>query len=64
VKLINFIRECVRKHWVRDRISSSIALAEFVMHDPSILTLGFARRLATYKRANLLLHDRSRLKKS
>ena len=62
VKLINFIRECVRKHWVRDRFSPSIALAEGVMHDPSILTLGFARRFATYKRANLLFYDRSRLK--
>jgi starch phosphorylase len=63
VKLINFIRECVRKHWIKDRVSTSIALAEGVMHDPSILTLGFARRFATYKRANLLLHDRNRLKK-
>ncbi|MBV8728408.1 MAG: alpha-glucan family phosphorylase, partial [Acidobacteriia bacterium] len=29
--------------------------------DPDILTLGFARRFATYKRPNLLLHDRGRL---
>jgi len=29
--------------------------------DPSILTLGFARRFATYKRPNLLLHDPERL---
>ena len=29
--------------------------------DPSILTLGFARRFATYKRPNLLLHDPARL---
>lgn len=62
VKLINFIRERVRKHWVKDRISPSIALAEGVMHDPSILTLGFARRFATYKRANLIFRDRARLK--
>ena len=25
--------------------------------DPNVLTLGFARRFATYKRPNLLLHD-------
>ena len=62
VKLINFIRERVRKHWIKDRVSPSIVLAEGVMHDPSILTLGFARRFATYKRANLLFYDRSRLK--
>jgi len=29
--------------------------------DPDILTLGFARRFATYKRTNLLLHDPERL---
>jgi starch phosphorylase len=29
--------------------------------DPSTLTLGFARRFATYKRPNLLLHDPDRL---
>jgi glycogen phosphorylase len=30
-------------------------------HDPNILTIGFARRFATYKRASLLLRDRQRL---
>jgi starch phosphorylase len=29
--------------------------------NPSMLTLGFARRVATYKRASLLLHDPARL---
>ena len=29
--------------------------------DPDALTLGFARRFATYKRPNLLLHDQERL---
>ncbi|HMF53732.1 MAG TPA: alpha-glucan family phosphorylase, partial [Edaphobacter sp.] len=29
--------------------------------NPSVLTLGFARRVATYKRASLLLHDPERL---
>jgi glycogen phosphorylase len=31
------------------------------MFDPTMLTLGFARRFATYKRPNLLLHDPERL---
>ncbi|HEV8017239.1 MAG TPA: alpha-glucan family phosphorylase [Steroidobacteraceae bacterium] len=31
------------------------------LFDPDILTVGFARRFATYKRPNLLLHDRERL---
>ena len=29
--------------------------------DPNVLTLGFARRVATYKRASLLFHDPARL---
>jgi len=37
--------------------------AEQVIHsfDPNVLTLGFARRFATYKRPNLLLRDPERL---
>ena len=32
------------------------------MFDPNILTLGFARRFATYKRPNLLLYDKQRFR--
>ena len=31
------------------------------LFDPNVLTLGFARRFATYKRPTLLLHDQERL---
>ena len=31
--------------------------------DPDVLTIGFARRFATYKRANLILTDDERLKR-
>jgi starch phosphorylase len=31
--------------------------------DPSVLTLGFARRFATYKRADLIFYDWDRLRK-
>ena len=37
-----------------------LLLAEEVL-DPGALTIGFARRFATYKRADLLLHDTERL---
>ena len=30
--------------------------------DPDVLTIGFARRFATYKRSTLLLHQLDRLK--
>jgi starch phosphorylase len=39
---------------------SEIAAAAHLF-DPNVLTLGFARRFATYKRPNLLLHDAARL---
>ncbi|BAN34548.1 alpha-glucan phosphorylase [Sulfuricella denitrificans skB26] len=56
--------------YVRERLSrqlaSSGASAEAVaeaghLFDPNVLTLGFARRFAAYKRPNLLLHDPERL---
>jgi len=42
--------------------ASQLAIEEAKhLFDPNALTLGFARRFATYKRPNLLLHDRERL---
>jgi starch phosphorylase len=55
----------VRK-WLHRQLSSQgvpqdqVARAEQIL-DPNTLTLGFARRFATYKRPNLLLHDPERL---
>jgi starch phosphorylase len=56
--------------YARERLSRDLAAGgappedvEAATHlfDPHILTLGFARRFATYKRPNLLLHDPERL---
>jgi len=56
--------------YARDRLSRQLAASgaspEAVdeakhLFDPNALTLGFARRFATYKRPNLLLHDPERL---
>jgi starch phosphorylase len=56
--------------YARERLSQQLAesgalpkLVEDTKHlfDPNALTLGFARRFATYKRPNLLLHDPPRL---
>jgi glycogen phosphorylase len=56
--------------YARKRLSGQLAAAgaspEAVagakhLFDPNALTLGFARRFATYKRPNLLLHDPERL---
>ncbi|NVM21544.1 MAG: alpha-glucan family phosphorylase [Desulfobacterales bacterium] len=63
IKLIDAIRERSRRRWAKDRVSASIVLAGGTLLDPSILTIGFARRFATYKRADLIFHDMQRLKK-
>ena len=56
--------------YVRDRLTLDMEIrhappeeVEAAKHlfDPNALTLGFARRFATYKRPNLLLHDPARL---
>ena len=56
--------------YARERLSQQLAASGSSPHsveaakhlfDPNALTLGFARRFATYKRPNLLLHDPSRL---
>jgi len=63
IKLIDTVRERVRQRWAKDRISASKVLAGGTLLDPSVLTLGFARRFATYKRADLILRDLERLKR-
>jgi starch phosphorylase len=62
IKLIDAIRERSRQRWAKERVSPSIVLAGGALLDPSVLTLGFARRFATYKRADLIFYDLERLK--
>ncbi len=45
----------------KQRLFDTVARRTGVQFNPSVLTLGFARRVATYKRAGLLLHDPARL---
>jgi starch phosphorylase len=61
-KLMSFIRERARSAWEGDHIVPSQVLAEGTLLDPEALTIGFARRFATYKRATLLFNSLSRLK--
>ncbi|WP_263381974.1 alpha-glucan family phosphorylase [Granulicella arctica] len=48
-------------HKGKQRLFDTVAKRTGVQFNPSVLTLGFARRVATYKRASLLLHDPARL---
>jgi len=62
-RLVAFARSCLRRQLEnRDASSEELKRAEEVL-DPSALTIGFARRFATYKRATLILKDKARLKK-
>lgn len=63
MKLINFIRNRVRQRWVEDRVSTVNIIAGGTLLEPSALTIGFARRFAEYKRADLIFHDVERLKR-
>jgi len=60
-QLILFVRERLARQFSQfGRSQAEIDRAHYQL-DPNILTLGFARRFATYKRPDLLLHDPQRL---
>jgi starch phosphorylase len=59
--LIAYARERLSKQLAASGGSSEAVSEAQHLFDPNVLTLGFARRFATYKRPNLLLHDRERL---
>lgn len=61
-KLVLRIMERARKIWMNENPDPRIILASGSLLDPTILTIGFARRFATYKRATLILQDIQRLK--
>lgn len=60
-KLVDFARKRLKAQLVKvGATTKEIATSEEVL-DPETLTIGFARRFATYKRGTLLLHDLERL---
>lgn len=62
MKLITTIRERARRRWHNDKADTQIIIASGVFLDHNVLTLGFARRFATYKRATLILQNIERLR--
>ncbi len=60
-KLVHYMRERAREQWLATRVHPVQVVAAGVLLDPYALTIGFARRFATYKRANLILRDLDRL---
>ena len=59
--LIEYARARLSRQLLSTGASPEAAEGAKRLFDPDTLTLGFARRFATYKRPNLLLHDRERL---
>jgi starch phosphorylase len=62
-KLLSFMRERARRKWMDEGTGATHALASGTLFSPDALTIGFARRFATYKRALLAFRDSARLKK-
>ncbi len=62
-RLVAYVRRHLAKQIMkRGGSTAELEAAEEVLA-PDLLTIGFARRFATYKRATLILHDEERLKK-
>lgn len=61
-KLMNFLRSRARRGWVDGDSDPTQVLVGGTLLDPDALTIGFARRFATYKRASLIFRDLERLK--
>ena len=60
--LVRFIRNRERAHLARHGASPDDLRGVEQLLDPNVLTIGFARRFATYKRADLLFRDFDRLR--
>jgi starch phosphorylase len=62
-RLVYFVRARVRAQLVARGVSESETSWTEDIFDPGVLTIGFARRFAPYKRGTLLLTDIERLKR-
>ena len=62
-RLITMARTAVRDSWLlRGSQRAELGWTETIL-DPDILTIGFARRVSTYKRLTLMLRDPQRLRR-
>jgi starch phosphorylase len=62
-KTIRFVRERLKKQYLQNGIPLHEVNALDDMMDTNALTIGFARRFATYKRANLIFRDLARIER-
>ncbi|MGE4384472.1 MAG: alpha-glucan family phosphorylase [Endomicrobiaceae bacterium] len=62
-RLVSFARSRLKNQLERRGVSKHIIRYADEVLDPEALTIGFARRFATYKRGNLIFRDLERIKK-
>ncbi len=60
-RLVGFVRRRLRAQLAARGVSQAYVQAAGEVLDPDAMTIGFARRFATYKRADLVLRDPERL---
>jgi starch phosphorylase len=61
--LLDFIREDARHRFAGQHKEAAQVVGAGTLLDPKALTIGFGRRFATYKRANLVFRDLERLRR-
>lgn len=61
--LIRYVRKRAMRSYAKRNAGRQAMIEAGSLLDPRILTIGFARRFATYKRASLLFSDKERLKR-
>jgi len=59
--MVFYMMERARRRWMKGGFHPVQAIASGALLDPYVLTIGFARRFATYKRANLILSELDRV---
>ncbi len=62
-RLIDYVREEARQRWRTQWPESARVVGAGVLLNPDAFTIGFARRFATYKRADLVFSDAERLRR-
>ncbi|MGH7857868.1 MAG: alpha-glucan family phosphorylase [Candidatus Binatia bacterium] len=58
---VSLLCERARQRWIRELMEPAQLVAAGTLLDPEALTIGFARRFATYKRGTLLFRNVARL---
>ncbi len=60
-KMVSYFQELTRKRWINGTNDPTQVMTSGTFLQPEALTIGFARRFATYKRAMLIFRDVERL---